>query len=128
MLELALDPRDREKYGAPEWLPFDLRKFDDLPFSVSGKWDAELVAATGRGVHELLTQDLLRNRAAGKMALVWLALHLADLDPPDFDDFDLRWRLVKDRDLELEKAKQRKRGDVDPPPSGSSEPSPEATQ
>jgi hypothetical protein len=128
MLELALDPRDREKYGAPEWLPFDVQQLDDLPFSVSGKWDAELVTATGKGIFQLLTHDLLLNQAAGKVALAWLALKLADLDPPDFEDFDIRWRLVRERDLVLQAAKRKKRGgDADPPPSGSSEPSPEAS-
>lgn len=139
MLELALDPRDQENHPGPEWVKFDLAALDDLPFSVSGEWDRELVAATGHGIVHLLRYALPRGQASGKTALMWLARKMADIDTVPFEEFDIRWRRIRDRDLEADaKAKAAKArssrasraakaqaGDADPPPSGSSEPASE---
>lgn len=115
-LEFALDPRDQEKYGGPEWVVFDAEAFDDLPWSVSGPWDRELVAATGgRGVARLIVDGLASGTADGITALIWLSRMMAGIDTPAFVQFDIRWRKHRKRAV-------RQVVDVDPPASGSSEP------
>lgn len=118
-LEFALDPRDRQEYGGPEWVPFDAEQLNDLPWSVSGKWDRELVAATGQGITRLLLAGLQGGTADGVTALMWLTRKLADVDTPPFGEFDIRWRKIRRRAT--------KAADVDPPDSGSSEPASEVS-
>lgn len=124
VVEVLLDEADRQKHGIPQPLLFDLRMLDDLPFSKSGAWEDELIAATGQGIGELLG-GLSRGRAKSKVALVWLALKLAaanQADVADFAKFDIAWRHVKTRAVPKPKSKA---DDADPPAGGSSEPSPE---
>lgn len=116
-LEFALDPRDHEKYGGPEWLEFDAERLNDLPFSVTGPWDRELVKATDQGITQLLIRGLEGGTADGVTALMWLARKLADVETPDFAKFDVRWRKIRRRPTKPAV------GDADPPPNGSSEPS-----
>lgn len=115
--------RDQEKHKLPDPLLFDLGALDDLPYSVSGAWEDELVAATGQGIGELLG-GLTRGRAKSKVALVWLACKMADVEVPKFAQFDIAWRHVKTRDVPVVRA-----GDAqDPPAGGSSEPPLKAEQ
>lgn len=121
-VEVLLDEADRQKHGIPQPLLFDLQVLDDLPFSVSGAWEDELIEATGQGIGELLG-GLGKGRAKSKVALVWLALKMAAANPadvPNFDGFDVAWRHVKTRG-----SAKTKGADADPPAPGSSEPSPE---
>lgn len=123
-MEVLLDEADRQKHGIPTPLLFDLRMLDDLPFSKSGAWEDELIAATGQGIGELLG-GLSRGRAKSKVALVWLALKIAAANPADVDDFakfDIAWRHVKTRTASKRKSKA---DDADPPAGGSSEPASE---
>lgn len=115
-LEFALDPRDLKKHGGPEWIPLDVDALNDLPWSVSGPWDRELVTATGgKGIAKLLTAGLVNKTADGVVALVWVARKMADVDTPPFAEFDILWRKV-DRRATPQAV------DADPPSSGSSEP------
>lgn len=115
LLEFALDPRDQATYGGPEWVPLDPEQLNDLPFSVSGPWDRELIKDTGHGISELVVRGLDGATADGKRALVWLARKMAGIDTVPFARFDIRWRRVRMRPVEV--------ADADPPSNGSSEPS-----
>lgn len=117
-LEFALDPRDHKTHGGPEWVVLDSAELDDLPFSVSGVWDRELIQQTGQGIAELIVAGLERKTADGRRALVWLARKLGNIETPAYAAFDIRWRRVRVR--------LPKEADASPPQDGSSEPSSEA--
>lgn len=116
-VEFKLDPRDQEKYKGPEWVSLEADELNDLPWTVSGPWDRELVKATGLGITKLISYGLIEETADGVTALVWLARKLADVDTPPFAQFNIMWRRVERRAAKV--------ADGDPPASGSSEPSSE---
>lgn len=110
--QFALDPRDQEKYGGPEWVTWDLAVLDDTPFDQIHRWETQL----GMGIGALLTREFARGTAMGVKGVIWLARQMSDVPEPSFADFNIRVRRIRSR---------APRGDANPPASGSSEPSPE---
>lgn len=109
--EFTLDPRDRERFGGPEWVTFDRDAIDDLPFDQLDKWEREL----GTSIAQLLAVEFPRASARGIKGVVWLARQMSSANEPVFADFNIRPRLVRHR---------ASGSDARPPALGSSESSP----
>lgn len=90
-MKYQLAAADREKFGLPEWIAFDRDKLDDTPYSVLARWEKEIGAPIVRIVHA----EWQAKTALGVKGYMWLALQLAGIDSPSFDDFDIRITSVK---------------------------------
>lgn len=110
--EFTLDQRDRDKFGGPEWVAFDVAELDEIPFDQLNKWELEM----GVSISQVVTGELPKASALGIKGVVWLARQMAGHTDPKFADFNIRTRLVRYRPVS---------GDARPPAQGSSEPSPE---
>lgn len=106
---------DRERYGGPEWVSFDVDALQDMPASALH----EIEAAMDMTIAEIL---VLRDRRSARSlrAQVFIARRLAGVDEK-WDDFDpavLRLRAVTDlADTQDDPGK-----DEAPPPSPDSSP------
>lgn len=110
--EFTLDQRDRDKFGGPEWVLFDVAELDEVPFDQLNKWELEM----GVSAAQIVGRELGRASAIGIKGAVWLARQMSGHADPKFAAFNIRPRLVRYREV----------GDARPPASGSSEPSPES--
>lgn len=107
MWRFRLSDEDREKYGGPEWVEYQLTKAVDLPVDVLEK----IEDATGYTILVTLPDALGKGSLRATRAAVWLARHIAGVPEPSFAEFqpsmlaaDFEW--VDDPDPG---------GDADPP-------------
>jgi hypothetical protein len=107
-VEFKLAEVDQEKYGGPEWVPFDELGLDDIPYEQIDTWDKQLFPSSASLV---VGSELNRVTALGVTGTVWLARQIAGIPTPPFAEFRIKYRLVRRREVTPEGA------DVDPPVS-----------
>lgn len=107
-VEFKLADVDQEKYGGPEWVPFDELDLDDIPFEQIDAWDKQFFPSSACLV---VGSELSRVTALGVTGTVWLARQMAGVPTPPFAEFRIKYRLVRRREVVPEGA------DVDPPVS-----------
>lgn len=88
---LRLCDEDRQKYGGPEWVRFDEKALDRLPFSKLH----ELEVGLNITFNWLFNIDKRANMLRWKVAQVWLARKLADIETPDLPEFDVMPMLIE---------------------------------
>lgn len=101
---LRLGDADREKFGGPEWIEFDARALDDIPFDVQHPWEEQM----GISIPMLLLR-FAEMRAIGIKGMIWLGRQLAGIEAPGFKAFNIQVRQVR----------VKKAADADPPGRGS---------
>lgn len=111
---LRLCDEDREKYGGPEWIRFDETVLDRLPFSKLH----ELETGLNITFSWLFNIDKRAGMLRWKVAQVWLARKLADIETPDLPEFDVMPMLIETKPDEPTAAIEG--GDADPPDSSPS--------
>ena len=106
---------DRERYGGPEWVEFDIDRLLDMPASELH----ELEAAMDVTIAEIVA---LRDRRSAQAlrAQVWIARRMAGVEESftDFDPAPLRFKAVTD----LPGTQDDPGKDEAPPTSGDSSP------
>lgn len=101
-VEIKLCDEDREKYGGPEWMTFDLAEYT----SMDGDKLIALEAGMGMSFFRLRRIEAPEGTMRGTKAMVWLARQRAGLTEPGFDKLNVKLNLVL----------QRAAGDDDPDP------------
>jgi hypothetical protein len=83
MFRFRLSEDDREKYGGPEWVEFDIARAVELPVEVL----EEMEEATGYTFLVELPRALERGSLKAVRAALWLARRIAGLHEPAFAQF-----------------------------------------
>lgn len=83
MLRFRLCEADRERYGGPEWLDFDLGRAVDLETGLL----ESVEDATGYTILRTLPEALDRGELKAIRAALWLARHIAGIHEPPFSMF-----------------------------------------
>lgn len=94
MWRFRLSAEDREKYGGPEWVEYQLTKAVDLEVDLL----EQIEDATGYTILIGLPEALSRGSLKAARAAVWLARHIAGIHEPAFAAFkpnmltaDFKW-------------------------------------
>jgi hypothetical protein len=74
---------DRERYGGPEWVDFDISQCAELPVDLL----EEVEDQTGYTISITLPVAMSRGGLKAVRAAVWLARHIAGVHEPRFADF-----------------------------------------
>lgn len=74
---------DREKYGGPEWVEFDMSRAVELAVELL----EQIEEATGYTLLVTLPYALDRGALKAVRAALWLARHIAGVHEPAFDEF-----------------------------------------
>lgn len=109
--DFKLCPADAKTYGAGDWVTFDRRKLDDLPYDEYHALEAQL---PGGSIFLLLSDEFPRRTGLGIKGLVWLSRKLSGIETVAFAGFNIKPMKVRLRPTPVEG------GDVDPPAGGSS--------
>lgn len=83
MFRFRLSPEDRERYGGPEWVEFDMSRAVELPVEVL----EGIEEATGYTFLVELPRGLDRGALKAVRAGLWLARRIAGIHEPAFADF-----------------------------------------
>lgn len=83
MWRFRLSAEDREKYGGPEWVEYQLSKAVDLEVDLL----EQIEDATGYTILVGLPEALSRGSLKASRAAVWLARHIAGIHEPGFAEF-----------------------------------------
>ena len=101
MFRFRLSEEDREKYGGPEWVEFDMARAVELPVEVL----EDIEEATGYTFLVELPRGLDRGALKAVRAGLWLARRIAGIHEPAFADFkpnmltaDVEWVAAADAD------------------------------
>ncbi len=83
MWRFRLSDEDREKYGGPEWVEYQLTKAVDLDVDLI----EQIEDATGYTILITLPDALSRGSLKATRAAVWLARHIHGIHEPTFAAF-----------------------------------------
>lgn len=112
-IELALDPKDQDRYGGPEWVTFDVPGLDVVPLDQLDAWERQLMGMWGIGFPRLIAEEMPENTMRARRAAIWLARKIAGVETPDLAKFEINSRRVRVREV-------KPAGDADPPAEASS--------
>lgn len=120
---LRMGDADRERYGGPEWVPFDIGALFDAPARELEAYEA----ATGVAMFLVLTEFATHGARATRAAL-WIARRRAGVTGERWDDFDPRPLQVVRRlrppgeDDDVDDAPDGAAGGLGNPPAGTAGP------
>lgn len=110
MFRFRLSEEDRERYGGPEWVEFDMARAVELPVEVL----EDIEEATGYTFLVELPRALDRGSHKGVRAALWLARRIVGIHEPVFADFtpsllaaDVEWVDPADADPPANRAERR---------------------
>jgi hypothetical protein len=100
---------DRERWGGPEWMPFDVAALLDTPADVLERWESEVGCAM-----ELIIREMADDTARAQRACAWITLRQHGIEVPwvEFTPATLRMRT---------RTVPAGEGDADPPASAPSD-------
>lgn len=111
--EFRLCDEDREKFGGPEWVAFDIAHLDDMPLDEIDVLEKQIIDRAGVSMVVLIAREFANGTLIGQTCVLWLARQLAGITEPSLAEFNIKPRRIKMRAVKPS-------GDVDPPAPASS--------